>query len=62
MPITGKSFSEKKYLSARGKRMAHIEEGRKVMAMVIETLSEFGKVETEPQQHGRRIICMIAPK
>jgi translation initiation factor IF-3 len=46
----------------RGREMAHIEEGHKVMAMVIETLSEFGKVETRPQQHGRRIICMIAPK
>ena len=46
----------------RGREMAHVEEGRKVMQMVIETLSEHGKVETPPQQHGRRIICMIAPK
>lgn len=46
----------------RGREMAHIEEGHKVMEMVIETLSEVGKVETSPQQHGRRIICMLAPK
>ncbi|MEM9366391.1 MAG: translation initiation factor IF-3 [Planctomycetota bacterium] len=46
----------------RGREMAHIEEGRRVMEMVIETLSQFGKVETKPQQHGRRMICMIAPK
>jgi translation initiation factor IF-3 len=46
----------------RGREMAHVEEGRKVMEMVIEILSEFGKVETPPQQHGRRIICIIAPK
>ncbi|TWU49523.1 Translation initiation factor IF-3 [Rubripirellula reticaptiva] len=46
----------------RGREMAHIEEGRKVMEMVIETLSAIGKVETSPQQHGRRMICMIAPK
>jgi translation initiation factor IF-3 len=46
----------------RGREMAHIEEGRKVMEMVIEILSEHGKVETRPQQHGRRMICMIAPK
>ncbi len=46
----------------RGREMAHIEEGRKVMEMVIEKLSEHGKVETTPQQHGRRMICMIAPK
>lgn len=46
----------------RGREMAHIEEGRKVMESVIATLAEVGKVETAPQQHGRRMICMIAPK
>ena len=46
----------------RGREMAHIEEGRKVMESVIETLGEVGKVETSPQQHGRRMICMIAPR
>lgn len=46
----------------RGREMAHIEEGRKVMQSVIETLSEYGKVETPPQQHGRRMICMISPR
>ena len=49
-------------LRFRGREMAHIEEGRKVMESVIATLSEVGKVETPPQQHGRRMICMIAPK
>ncbi|KAA1262563.1 Translation initiation factor IF-3 [Rubripirellula obstinata] len=46
----------------RGREMAHIEEGRKVMQQAIELLSEYGKVETTPQQHGRRMIAMIAPK
>ena len=46
----------------RGREMAHIEEGRKVMEGVIERLLEFGKLETTPQQHGRRMICTIAPK
>lgn len=46
----------------RGREMAHIEEGRKVMQQAIELLSEYGKVETSPQQHGRRMIAMIAPK
>jgi translation initiation factor IF-3 len=46
----------------RGREMAHIDEGHKVMEMVIETLGAFGKVETQPQQQGRRITCMIAPK
>jgi translation initiation factor IF-3 len=29
---------------------------------VIELLEEYGKVETAPQQHGKRMICMIAPR
>ena len=46
----------------RGREMAHIEEGRKVMSEVIQELSEFGKVESAPAQHARRIICTVAPK
>ena len=46
----------------RGREMAHIDEGRKVMASVIEILSEFGKVDTPPSQQGRRITCMISPR
>jgi translation initiation factor IF-3 len=46
----------------RGREMAHIEEGRRVMENVIEELSEVGKLEAPPQQHGRRMICTISPK
>jgi translation initiation factor IF-3 len=46
----------------RGRELAHIEEGQKVMNGVIEELLEFGKIETPPQQHGRRMFCTIAPK
>lgn len=46
----------------RGREMAHIEEGQRVMNGVIEELSEVGKVEVPPQQFGRRIICTVAPK
>lgn len=46
----------------RGRENAHIEEGRKVMESVIQELEEFGKLETAPQQHGRRILCTIAPR
>jgi translation initiation factor IF-3 len=46
----------------RGREMAHIEEGRRVMNEVIEELLEFGKVESPPAQHSRRMICTIAPK
>ncbi len=46
----------------RGREMAHIEEGRKVMEAVIAELSEHGKVESTPQQNGRRMIATMAPK
>ena len=46
----------------RGREMAHVQEGRRVMESVIEELNEYGKVEIFPQQHGRRMICTIAPK
>ena len=46
----------------RGREMAHVEEGRRVMQGVIEELMEHGKVESPPQQNGRRMVCTIAPK
>ena len=46
----------------RGREMAHIEEGRKVMDSVVEELMEVGRIEVPPQQHGRRMTCTIAPK
>ena len=45
----------------RGREMAHIEEGRKVMEGIIEQLSEFGKVENRPSQQSRKMICTISP-
>ncbi len=46
----------------RGREMAHIEEGRKVMERVIEQLLEHGKIETYPQQNARRMTATVAPK
>jgi translation initiation factor IF-3 len=46
----------------RGREMAHVEEGHRVMEGVLQELSEYGKVEAPPQQMGRRIICTVAPK
>ncbi|MBT4695038.1 MAG: translation initiation factor IF-3 [Planctomycetaceae bacterium] len=45
----------------RGREMAHIDEGRKVMDDVVKELSEHGKIEQPPVQHGRRMTCMIVP-
>lgn len=47
----------------RGREIVHVEEGRRVIAGVIEQLvPEHGKLEIPPAQQGRRIICTIAPK
>ena len=46
----------------RGREMAHIEEGRKVMLGVVEQLMEYGKVDSPPAQHSRRMVCLISPK
>lgn len=46
----------------RGREMAHIEEGRRVMNDVLQELEELGKVEQTPQQHGRRMIAMVVPR
>jgi translation initiation factor IF-3 len=46
----------------RGREMAHIEEGRRVMDEVLEELKEYGKVESMPSQQARRMMSTIAPK
>lgn len=46
----------------RGREMAHIDEGRRVMNEVIADLAEVGKVESPPTQNARRMMCTIAPK
>ncbi len=46
----------------RGREMAHIEEGSKVMDGIIQQLEEYGKVESRPSQQSRKMICTITPK
>jgi translation initiation factor IF-3 len=46
----------------RGREIAHIDEGRRVLDRVIEVLSDIGRVEQFPSHQGRRIVCTIAPK
>lgn len=46
----------------RGREMAHVEEGRRVMEQVVEELGDYGKLEVPPQRHGRRMFCTVAPK
>ena len=46
----------------RGREIAHIEEGQRVIRQIIAQLEEVGKVEAVPQQQGKRITCTLAPK
>lgn len=46
----------------RGREMAHIEEGRRVMENVLEELLLHGKLESDPQQLGKRMMATVAPK
>ncbi len=46
----------------RGREMAHIDEGQRVMKSLITQLAEEAKVESGPQQMGRRLTCTLAPR
>jgi translation initiation factor IF-3 len=46
----------------RGRELAHVEEGRKVIDDVLRQLEDVSKVEAPPVHHGRRMICTLAPK
>ena len=46
----------------RGREMAHTEEGRRVMSEILEQLADVGKIESTPNQFGRRITCLVSPK
>lgn len=46
----------------RGRELAHVEEGRKVIDDILQQLEDVSKVEAPPVHHGRRMICTLAPK
>jgi translation initiation factor IF-3 len=46
----------------RGRELAHIEEGRRVINEILVQLEDVSKVEASPSQQGKRIACTLAPK
>ena len=46
----------------KGRELAHIEEGEKMMEHIIAELDAFGKLEATPKQQGKRIACTFVPK
>ena len=46
----------------RGRELAHIDEGRRVMEEVLQALEEVGKLEKNPSMEGRRMTAILAPR
>jgi translation initiation factor IF-3 len=46
----------------RGRELAHLEEGRKVIDQIIKDLEPVSKVESPPSHQGKRIVAILAPK
>lgn len=46
----------------RGREMAHISEGEKILQAFVSELEEVAKVEAPPKQMGKRMWCTLAPK
>lgn len=48
-------------LRFRGREMAHLDLGRKLLERVAEDVTELGKVESIPKMEGRQMVMMINP-
>jgi translation initiation factor IF-3 len=46
----------------KGREMAHVEEGRRVINGILAQLEDISKIESPPTQHGRRMVCTLAPR
>jgi translation initiation factor IF-3 len=46
----------------RGRELAHIDEGQRVMRNILEQLHAVGKMDAPPQQMGKRLICTLSPR
>ena len=46
----------------RGRELAHIDEGRRVMDEVLQALDDVAKVEKNPSMEGKRMTAIIAPR
>ena len=50
------------YVVFKGRELQHIEEGRRIMATILEKLGDLAKVEKNPSMEGKRMTAMLAPK
>lgn len=62
-----REFLEKRYkvkisMFFRGRWMAHVDLGMKVMDRMMEAISDLGKPEAAPKRFGKNFIVIVAPK
>jgi translation initiation factor IF-3 len=50
------------YVVFKGREMQHIEEGRRIIDMVVQKLVDMAKIEKAPSMEGKRMSAMLAPK
>jgi translation initiation factor IF-3 len=50
------------FVMFRGRELAHIEEGQKLIEHMIEQLEDVAKVEAPPKRMEKRVMCTLAPK
>lgn len=60
--LLGKGHKVKVNIFFRGREMAHVGLGRKVLDRLIEAVGEAGKVETAPKLEGKNLHVLVAPK
>ena len=46
----------------KGRELAHIDEGEKIINQVLAELEELGKIEAPPKRANKQIVCTLAPK
>jgi len=46
----------------RGREIAHIDEGQKIIQQVLQNLEDVCRIEAPPSHQGRRIVATLAPK
>jgi translation initiation factor IF-3 len=50
------------YVLFKGRELQHIDEGRRIITMILEKLNDLAKVEKAPSMEGKRMTAMLAPK
>ena len=46
----------------RGREMAHMDLGMKIMNRMVDAVAELGTVESPPRRYGKNIVIIVAPK